>query len=346
MNTKNSITGLNRKKDELTVQKSKNLMALSRSEMTLAEFKIMDAYLSRIDSHNPDNRTVVFEKKQIEQLLNVKRILPEELKHRLKHLMGTVVEISDSDEKEGFTLITLFSEAIAEKEDDGLWKIKLECTDKAMKYIFNIENLGYLKYKLRNIVDLRSRYFYLLYLYLEDNRYRKSWVVELDELKKLLRCETDEIYKEYKYFNDKILKKAKIELEKKTDCKFEYEAIRQGRKVQQIKFTVKSNNKYLTDIEDELPEQLIEETGELWQEALKPLEIDITKEKIEELRSVLVTIPRYVLPQSVACFDNIEIQKYHYIDRKVKEILRRDKEKKINNRYMYLLKILLKDSEI
>lgn len=306
----------------------------------------MDAYLARINSRNPDNRAVVFEKKQIEKLLNVKRIRAEELEQRLKHLMGTVVEVLDGDEKKGFTLITLFSEAKAEKDDDGLWTIKLECTDKAMKYIFNIENLGYLKYKLRNIVNLESRYSYIMYLYLEDNRYRKEWVVDLEQLKRLLKCENDETYKEYKYFNNLVLKKVKAELEKKTDCKFEYQAIRQGKRVKQIQFTVESNNKYLIDIEEEneLPEQLIEESGEVWQEALKPLDIDITKEKIDELRSVLVTIPTYVLPQSVASYNNLELQRYHYIDRKVKEILRRDNEKAIKNKYMYLLKIMKKDA--
>ena len=39
--------------DKLTVQKSLPLFALWRSELTLAEFKILDTYLSRIDSHKP-----------------------------------------------------------------------------------------------------------------------------------------------------------------------------------------------------------------------------------------------------------------------------------------------------
>lgn len=35
--------------DKLTVQKSLPLFSLWRSELTLAEFKILDTYLSRID---------------------------------------------------------------------------------------------------------------------------------------------------------------------------------------------------------------------------------------------------------------------------------------------------------
>jgi len=59
--------------DKLTVQKSLPLFSLWRSELSLAEFKILDTYLSRIDSHKPDRRTVVFEKGELEKILGVKK---------------------------------------------------------------------------------------------------------------------------------------------------------------------------------------------------------------------------------------------------------------------------------
>jgi|GEM_PF-3352914 hypothetical protein len=48
--------------------------------------------------------------------------------HFIQHLMGNVTKISDKDEKRGFRLVTLFEEAVAEKDDLGSWKIKLEAT--------------------------------------------------------------------------------------------------------------------------------------------------------------------------------------------------------------------------
>ena len=81
--------------DKLTVQKSLPLFALWRSELTLAEFKILDTYLSRIDSHKPEKRTVMFEKGELEKLLGVKRIRTEELDERLKHL-GTPIRLAVS----------------------------------------------------------------------------------------------------------------------------------------------------------------------------------------------------------------------------------------------------------
>lgn len=41
--------------DKLTVQKSNPLQSLAKTNLTLPELKILDVYLSRIDSHNPEN---------------------------------------------------------------------------------------------------------------------------------------------------------------------------------------------------------------------------------------------------------------------------------------------------
>ena len=186
--------------DKLTVQKSLPLFALWRSDLTLAEFKILDTYLSRIDSHKPDKRAVMFEKGELEKILGVQKINNKELEKRLKHLMGNVVKIPDGDERKGFRLVSLFEEAVAEQDDYGLWQVRLECTQKAMKYIFNIENLGYLRYKLRCITSITSRYTYIMFIYLEANRFRKSWEVPLAELKEILNCDKEELYKEFKFF--------------------------------------------------------------------------------------------------------------------------------------------------
>lgn len=226
--------------NKLTVQKSLPLFALWRSDLTLSEFKILDTYLSRIDSHKPEKRAIILEKGEIENALGIQKINNQDLKLRLKHLMGNVVEVPDKDKKKGFQLVTLFEEAEAEQDDDGLWNVKLECTQKAMKYFFNIENLGYLRYKLRCITSLTSRYTYIMFIYLEANRFRKSWEVPLEELKKILHCENEATYNEFRFFNVKILKKVQKEMHEKTECQYSYFPIKRGRSVKAIRFEVKT----------------------------------------------------------------------------------------------------------
>jgi hypothetical protein len=237
--------------NKLTVQKSLPLFALWRSDLTLSEFKILDTYLSRIDSHKPEKRAIILEKGEIENALGIQKINNQDLKLRLKHLMGNVVEVPDKDEKKGFQFVTLFEEAEAEQDDDGLWNVKLECTQKAMKYFFNIENLGYLRYKLRCITSLTSRYTYIMFIYLEANRFRKSWEVPLEELKKILHCENEATYNEFRFFNVKILKKVQKEMHEKTECQYSYFPIKRGRSVKAIRFEVETLPKQY-----EAPEQL------------------------------------------------------------------------------------------
>jgi hypothetical protein len=334
--------------DKLTVQKSQPLFALWRSDLTLAEFKILDTYLSRIDSHNPDKRSVMFEKGEIEKCLGVSKINMPDLKQRLYHLMGNVVEVPDSTMKKGFKDITLFEEAEAEQDDYGVWQVKLECTQKAMKYFFNIENLGYLRYKLRCITSLTSRYTYIMFIYLEANRYRKKWEVDIEELKEILNCENEELYKEFKFFNQKILKRVQNEMHEKTECRYSYKPLKKGRSVVKIEFTVET----LPKINDSDPNQITLEQWqndtdnekELWQ---TPLEVfEFTEEQYKELFSVLVTIPDFKLPQSSACYGSIDLMRYHYIDQKAKEITRRNAQKPIRSKFSYLLKLMKQDADV
>lgn len=335
--------------DKLIVQKSLPLFSLWRSELTLAEFKILDTYLSRINSHDTDKRVVMFEKGELENILGVKKINQKDLEDRLKHLMGNVVEIADEDIKKGFKLITLFEEAIAEQDKNGLWQIKLECTQKAMKYFFNIENLGYLRYKLRCITSLTSRYTYIMFIYLEANRYRKSWDISVDELKQILDCDKEETYKAFKRFNDLLLKKVQKEMNEKTECRYKYEPIRKGRNVVAIHFEIETlSNTNLEEIDEnqmtfeQWQEEAVKEK-ELWQE---PLEIfEFNQEQYDEIFSVLITIPSDKLPQSQACQGSVELMRYHYLDQKAKEILRRDKQKPIRSKFAYLLKLMKQDAE-
>lgn len=331
------ITSLG-KEDKLTVQKSLPLFSLWRSELSLAEFKILDVYLSRIDSHKPEKRAIMFEKGELEKILGVKKINNQDLKTRLIHLMGNVIEVPDDSIKQGFKLVTLFEEAIAEQDDYGVWQVKLECTQKAMKYFFNIENLGYLRYKLRCITSLTSRYTYIMFIYLEKNRYRKSWDVSLDELKQILDCDKEELYKEYKFFNQKILKRVQKEMHEKTECKYTYDPIKKGRTVVGIRFEVET----LPKLEIEVPEAPMAEDSncQLWESVLS--EWKLSQEKLDEIATLLAVIPKV---DQLAEKHDSEKAKYLYVAQKVAEIKRRDSEKPIRSKFAYLKKLLVKDSE-
>lgn len=64
-------------------------------------------------------------------------------------------------------------------------------------------------------------------------------------------------------------------------------------------------------------------------------------EKLDELSALLDAIPAYKLPEAPTA----EQAQLKYIALKVAEIKRRNQEKKINNRFAYLRKLMQKDME-
>ena len=332
--------------NKLTVQKSLPLFALWRSDLTLSEFKILDTYLSRIDSHKPEKRAIILEKGEIENALGIQKINNQDLKLRLKHLMGNVVEVPDKDEKKGFQLVTLFEEAEAEQDDDGLWNVKLECTQKAMKYFFNIENLGYLRYKLRCITSLTSRYTYIMFIYLEANRFRKSWEVPLEELKKILHCENEATYNEFRFFNVKILKKVQKEMHEKTECQYSYFPIKRGRSVKAIRFEVETLPKqYEAPEQLEMPgftdsepifdvSQSEAERRDLYRDALAPYVV--TDDQIDELVQLA---RKHIDARGHFTGSDLDQQIYNYL-LFAKRHAKTNARSEIKNIYRYLLPII------
>lgn len=341
------INGLCTEADKLSVQKSRPLFALWASEITLPEFKILDTYLARIDSHKPDKRTVIFERGELEKVLGVTKISGPLLKKRLKHLMSQVVEIPDAAEKKGFRLLTLFEEAEADPDEDGVWKVKMECTAKAMKYIFNIENLGYFRYKLRCITSISSRYSYIMFIYLESNRSRGlSWDITLAELKKILRCDTIKTYSAYKEFNKQVLKRAREELLEKTECRFTYTPIKRGRSVVAIHFDLEPLTPSLADLPD-APDFFDDATmqSDFYRAACCPAgsdEPEFSTEEIDVLLAIIRTLPDNMLPASEY---GIDFSREAYLHQKYASMCAYATKKNIKHRFAYLKKIIEKDAQ-
>ena len=242
------LTGLPKDIDKsLVVQKSRPLYTLWQSELPLSAFKIMDAYLARIDSHEPENRTVRFTKGELERVLGITKLNKKDLEARLKKLY-TAVPLTNDPRK--IHHVVLFSESYAEQDENDQWEIQLTCTPEARKYFFNVEKMGYFRYQLRSITSLTSRYSYILFMHLEINRnWKNEWIVPLDELKEMLHCDKDPTYKQFKRFNDLILKKCHKDLHEKTECRFSYETVKKGRYVVGVRFKLEDLDKAIADTE-------------------------------------------------------------------------------------------------
>lgn len=352
--------------DKLKVQKCEPLMTLSKTSLTLPEFKILDAYLSRIDTHNPDKRYVRFEKGELEKLLGVSRILRPDLEKRLKNLFQ-VIKIEDENKRKGFTLISLFAKAECEQDEDGLWQVDLACSVEAMEYIFNVDTIGYLSYMLKNVIELTSRYSYILYLYLERNRYRHQWEIDIEELKEMLNCTAD-TYTKYYRFNELVLKKCQTELNEKTSLRYSYRPTKKkGRKYTAIQFTIERVYGEITPEDNALDGQMTFEDVRLLAEQNdngERVEIDYGGElpdllgeascnnefPPEQIRVIQDLVVKYVNLTGVsrASLSDFQLTCCDYLSRKVNMMNAYDKEKqrhgdRIISRFKYLCSMIQQD---
>lgn len=218
------------------VQRSRPLFSLWASGFKITEFKLLDVYLSKINSHDPLNRTVVFDRKELCEIFGVTELKTPELRDSLLTLHKTTVMLDGKEESE--YIVNLFSLSKIGNDENGVSRLELTCTPEAMKFFFNVESIGYIKYKINAITHITSLYSYLMFLYIEYNRFRKTWEVSVDDLRRFLNCEKAESYKEFKIFNRDVLKKTQKELLEKANCNFEYSTVKRGRTVTHIRFTV------------------------------------------------------------------------------------------------------------
>ena len=334
--------------EQTLIQKSAPLLSLWRSPLTLSEFKILDAYLARIDSHHPEKRWVRFSKGELESILGIQKINAADLAKRIDHL-AVMVEIDNPTITGGFDKVALFERAVCEQDADGIWNVDLCCTPSAMKYIFNIENLGYLRYKLQSIIHLSSRYSYLLFLYLERNRFRIEWDEGLEDLRNYLGC-TGEVYMKYKVFNYSILKRCRQELEEKTHCKFSYKPIRRGKRVECVHFKVEplsfpiqeEPTPKANDIQ--LAPAAEAELDILRQACLLPNgEPEFTMAEIQQINQVLTHVPSSKKP-SISQKPNSVFSRQQYLAERYAAMNRLSETRAIRHRFNYLLKMIKQDA--
>lgn len=325
------------------VQKTRPLLALWQSDLTLAEFKILDIYLGRINSRDPEHRTVVFKRGELEKLIGSARIDLKTLDTRLAHLM-TTIRIQDPENENEFKRVALFEEADAKRDKYGVWQVELTCTEPAQKYIFNIENIKYIRYKLKFIVNMTSKYTYLMFLYLWDNKFRGTWRIKLDELKRRLRCSGESVYSEFRYFNVKILKKVKEEIEGVTDLRYDYTTVKEGRTVVAIQFTIKSDpeKEEINCVDDQLVDA--KEEKQDWKDRLRILKI--SEERIGELEVLLTMVPKALLSPDLSDEEGRSL----YMDQKLAAMERVEADKRveggrIRSRFFYLKSLITKDIE-
>jgi len=294
------------------VEKSKALVWAQLQDYGIGELKILDTYLSRINARDPNSSLVTFTKKEYATLMGIDpNIRTNQLKTYTKKLLSNVVTIELPDE--GYVQYPLFSKAECrydQKQNQVL--ITVRCNEELKPVFFDISRDGYVKYQLKNVINLRSQYSIRLYTILKANPF--GWTAKVEELRERLGA-ASATYDEFKRFNNMVLKKAVDEINQITDIDVTAENIKRGRTVVAVKFSVQQKKQVVLNPGD-LPASENEEMGEEPEQffldgfdpsipdpddtlglAISALPPDLTREQVELLRTLAVPhVPNDVQP--------------------------------------------------
>ena len=234
--------------NKILLQKAGNLYSIWRSKLSPDEYRILDAFLGKLDPSHPDKRKYTFSRGEMESLLGRTEISAQELSDMLSQLMGSVMSIYELPNLDCVNLVTIFEGSESGQSRDGKWTVSLQCTMAARKHFLQEKRMGYFRYKLRSVSRLKSRYSFLLFCYIENNRHRGTWLESVDSLRDLLGC-YEPTYELFKNFRALILKPSFREILEKTECQFEFDVQKTNRFVTGIRFTIHELPEYV-QIED------------------------------------------------------------------------------------------------
>lgn len=211
-----------------------NILIEANYKLGVIEQKIILCLASNIHPEDSDFKSYTLPIKEFNRLLGLNGT-PKytELRQITKELMQKVFEVR-IDKK---VIQVAWLSYVAYNESEGTIDVRFDPF--LRPYLLELKK-EFTSYKLENVVKLKSSYAIRIYELLKQYERFQERTFFLSDLRKMLGAE--DIYLAYGNFKQRVLLPAQKELMKKTDISFEMEAEKKGRKVEKIKFLIKSAN--------------------------------------------------------------------------------------------------------
>ncbi|MBK5492785.1 replication initiation protein [Bacillus sp. TH13] len=226
-------------KENNIVSKSNTLIE-ANSRLNLVEQKMLLCLASNIEPSDRDFKTYTFPIKQFHDLLGLSGSTKyTELSKITKELLSKVIEIKVGEE---LIQVSWLSSAIYNK-NKGTIDLRF---DPLLKPFLLELSSKFTSYRLANVVKLKSTYAIRIYELLKQYENIKERIISIENLRYYL--DAIDVYPNYANLKQRVLKPSQKELNQKTDISFEFEEIKLGRKVQKIRFIIRSQKKKDVDL--------------------------------------------------------------------------------------------------
>lgn len=209
----------------------------AKYKLNTSEIKFILTALSQIDTDDKEFKEYEIKVSELEAKLQSEQN-ETRLKQFAKRLMSKPLEVPTND---GWIIFNWFSK-IQYVKGQSKFIVRI---DKDLKpYLLELKE-RFVKYNLRYILPLTSNYSIRLYQLLKEYEKLTRRTFTVVELQDLLQVPNS--LKRYDNFKRKVLQVAEKELIENCDIFFEFEEIKEGRKVNEILFRIKPNSENILD---------------------------------------------------------------------------------------------------
>lgn len=223
------------------VTKSNSLIE-ARYRLTLEEQRLILYLVSMIQPKDEDFAVYTISVKDFMELTDVKsKDVYRQFKDMSEHLMSKPLVIR----KENSTLVMNWLSSAEYYSGQG--KIEVSFDPKLKPYLLKLK-ANFTSYKLKNVIMLKSFYSIRIYELLKQYERLGERLFTLIDLREYLSID-ESFYPMYSNFKQKVLNVAYKELKEKSDIYFEFEEIKQGLRVEKIRFIIHKKSEILKDDE-------------------------------------------------------------------------------------------------
>ena len=203
----------------------------AKYKLNTSEIKFIMTALCQINANDKDFSEYEIKVSELEEKLQSEQN-ETRLKQFAKRILSKPLEVPTDD---GWIVFNWFSKI---QYIRGKSKFIVRIDPDLKPYLLQLKK-RFVKYNLKYILPLTSNYSIRLYQLLKEYEKLTKRTFTLEELQELLQVPKS--LKIYNRFKEKVLKVAEKELIENCDIFFEYEEIKQGRKVNEILFRIKPN---------------------------------------------------------------------------------------------------------
>jgi plasmid replication initiation protein len=230
-----------------------NRLITSKYHLSLTQIKFISFLSSKIKRDDKNFCVYIFKVNDILKVLDIQRTNYKILRVSLRQLMTKYVVIEDNEDMIFET--TFLNHFKIDKKADT---IEVKLSSPLKPFLLELSN-RFTKLSLSKILGFSSQYTIRMYEIIESriaiydkyqNRNLLEFEYDINILKEILLSEYNDkeneikiskAYIKYNNFKRKVLDIAYTELKNKGDYFFEYEPIKTGRKITNIKFTIHKN---------------------------------------------------------------------------------------------------------